>query len=263
MQTLKSLILFLTLILSGCSIFPDGDNDQSKWSAEKLYKDARDDMDSGRYESAISSFEKLESRYPFGAYGEQAQLEIAYAHYRQDQKDEAIAAADLFIKLHPNHAHVDYAYYLKGLINFNDRTGTFDAFSKQDPAERDPKAAQNSFQAFRELTERFPNSIYAEDARARMKYLVNSLSRYEVDVARYYYRRGAFVAAADRAQNAIKTYPGTPSREEALFIMMKSYEALNLNDLRNDTERVLRQNFPESAYLTGKFKQEEAWWKFW
>jgi len=263
-KSLKFFIFSLALLLSGCSLFGKKHKELDN-SPEKLYKDASSDLDSGRYDSALETFQKLESAYPFGVYGEQAQMEIAYVHYLKDEKEEAVAATDLFIKLHPNHPYVDYMYYLKGLVNFNDKKGLLDFISHQDPSERDPKAAQDSFAAFKQLVERFPDSIYAEDARARMKYLINSLSQYEVDVARYYYRRKAYVSAAERAQAAIKNYEGTPATEEALFIMARSYDALNLTDLRDDTDRVLRMNFPNSRFLspTGKVATSKHWWKFW
>lgn len=261
-KSLKFFIFSLALLLSGCGLFGKKHKEADN-SPEKLYREARDDLNNGRYDSALDNFQKLESGYPFGVYGEQAQMDIAYTHYLKDEKDEAIAATDLFIKLHPNHPHVDYMYYLKGLVNFNDKVGLLDFVSHQDPSERDPKAAQDSFAAFKQLVERFPNSIYAEDARLRLKYLINSLAQYEVDVARYYYRRSAYVAAAERAQAAVKNYQGAPAAEEALFIMARSYDALNLTDLRDDADRVLRLNYPNSRFLAGKAPASKHWWKFW
>lgn len=260
---LRFIAIVLVLLLSACGIFGKKKEDADNVSASQLYKDASDELESGRYESSVGLFEKLESQYPFGVYAQQAQLEIAYAYYRQDDKEQALAAANRFIKLHPNHAHVDYAYYLRGLINFNDRVGTFDFVSHQDPSERDPKGARDSFDAFKQLVERFPKSSYTPDALGRMKYLVGSLSEYEVHVARYYYRRGAYVAAAERAQTAVHDYRETPAIEEALFIMMKSYDQLHLPTLRDDAERVLRQTYPNSRYLTGNGGEKKAWWKLW
>src|SRR3546814_136743 len=178
-------------------------------------------------------------------------MEIAYAYYRQNDQPQALAAVERFIKLHPDHPNVDYMYYLRGLINFNDQKSIFDFISHQDPTERDPKATREAFDAFKLLTEKFPDSKYTPDAAARMVYLVNAMAQYDVHVANYYYRRGAYLAAANRAQDAIKNYQGAPAIEQALYILMKSYEALNLPELRDDAERVLKANFPNSTYFSG------------
>ncbi len=185
-------------------------------------------MSEGGYDRAIQLFEKLEARYPYGRFAQQAQLEVAYAYYKQGEQALALAAADRFIKLHPNHQNVDYAYYLKGLVNFNEDLGLLAGLSRQDLSERDPKGAREAFDSFRELTERFPESRYADDSRARMQYLVNSLASHEVHVARYYYNRGAYVAAANRAQTAVSNFPQAPATEEALFLLVKSYDAMGL-----------------------------------
>lgn len=220
-------------------------------------------MNVGNYERSVQLFEKLESRYPFGTYAQQAQMEIAYAYYRQGEQAQALAAIERFIKLHPDHPNVDYMYYLRGLVNFNDRVSIFDIFSRQDPTERDQKAVREAFDSFKLLVERFPNSQYTPDARDRMAYLVNAMARYDVHVADYYYRRGAYVAAAARAQSAVKNYPGTAATEEALYLMMKSYEALNLPDLSADAKRILDLNYPNSSYYHGGPAEEKPWWQVW
>lgn len=259
---LKLTIVTFAFLLSACSALEPIDETRT-WSASKLYAEARDELSSGNYEKAIQHFEKLESRYPFGVYAQQAQMEVAYAHYRQGEQAQALAAVDRFIKLHPNHPNVDYMYYLRGLINFNDKVSFLNFLSKQDLSERDPKAAREAFDAFKQLVDRFPNSIYADDSRARLNYLVNAMAMYEVHVANYYYRRGAYVAAASRAQNVVRDYSNAPAVEEALFIMVRSYDALGMPELRNDAERVFKQNFPNSAYLKGDWQKSESWWKFW
>jgi outer membrane protein assembly factor BamD len=154
-------------------------------------------------------------------------------------------------------------YYLRGLINFNDRASIFDFISRQDPSERDSKATRDAFEAFKQLADRFPDSIYAKDAIARMKYLVNAMAQYEVHVANYYYRRGAYLAAANRAQQAVREYREAPAVEEALFIMVRAYDALDMPDLRNDAERVLKTNFPNSVYFRGGPQKNGPWWKVW
>lgn len=260
---LKIAAVVLAFSVSACGWLPEKIDETQGWSASKLYSEARDELAAGNYERAISHFEKLESRYPFGTYAQQAQMEIAYAHYRQGDAPQALAAVERFIKLHPNHPNVDYMYYLRGLINFNDRASFFSFLSKQDLSERDSKATREAFEAFRQLAERFPNSTYTPDAIARMKYLVNAMAQHEVHVANYYYRRGAYLAAANRAQIAVTEYREAPAIEEALFIMVRAYDALGMKELRDDAERVLRQTFPNSVYFSGGPKKDDPWWKVW
>lgn len=250
-------------MLTACGLLPEVQDETKGWSAQKLYTSAKEEMNDSNYEKAIQYFEKLEARYPYGRYAQQAQLEVAYAYYKSDEPVSAIAAADRFIKLHPNHPFVDYAYYLKGLVSFNEDSGMFSAIAKQDLSDRDPKAARESFDAFKELVTRFPDSKYAPDAAARMKYLVNALAYHDVHVASYYVKRGAFVAAANRAQSVVQNFPQSPAREEALAIMAQSYDTLGLTELRDDARRVLKLNFPNSKYLTGFTPIERAWWKPW
>jgi outer membrane protein assembly factor BamD len=262
-KSLKFAAAVLALLLSGCSLLPEKVDETKDWSASKLYSEARDELSSGNYEKAVQYFEKLESRYPFGTYAQQAQMEVAYAYYRQGDQPQALAAVDRFIKLHPNHPNVDYMYYLRGLINFNDRVGFLDFLSKQDPSERDPKAAREAFDSFKQLAERFPDSKYTKDAVARLKYLVDAMAQYEVHVANYYYRRGAYLAAANRAQIAVTNYRDAPAIEEALFVMVRSYDALGLTKLRDDAERVMKKNFPNSVYFRGGPDRSGPWWKIW
>lgn len=255
--------LSLVLLLGGCGLLPEQIDETKSWSAAKLYAEAKAELSDGGYDKAIQYYEKLEARYPYGRFAQQAQIEVAYAYYKQGETASAIAAADRFIKLHPNHPSVDYVYYLKGLANFNDDLGLLGFVSNQDATERDPKAARDAFDSFKELVLRFPNSKYTPDSVQRMNYLVNALASHEVHVARYYLRRGAYVAAANRAQYALKTYPQAPANEEGLLIMVKAYDALGMSDLRNDAERVMLKNFPNSVYLKGGPKKDTAWWQIW
>ena len=168
------------------------------------------------------------------------------------------------MKLHPASPALDYALYLTGLVNFNDNLGLFSFISRQDLSERDQKAAKDSFEAFSELVTRFPESRYAQDSRQRMTYIVNSLAQYEVHVARYYFQRGAYVAAIGRAQVALADYQGVPALEEALYILIRSYDALGMTQLRDDARRVMDKSYPQSAYLNGGFKgKSDPWWKVW
>ncbi|AUL99454.1 MAG TPA: outer membrane protein assembly factor BamD [Pseudothauera hydrothermalis] len=261
--TLQSLAVIGALLLGGCGLLPEQIDETAGWNAQKLYSEAKASMSEGGYDRAIQLFEKLEARYPYGRFAQQAQIEIAYAYYKSNEPALALAAADRFIRLHPNHPHVDYAYYLKGLVTFNEDLGLLGALANQDLSERDPKGSRESYDTFKELVTRFPDSRYADDARLRMRYLVNALAAHEVHVARYYYRRGAHVAAINRAQAAIANYPQSPAIEEALFLLVKSYDALGMTDLRDDAERVMRKNFPDSVYFAGGPADTRPWWQFW
>jgi len=189
-----------------------------------------------------------------------AQIETAYAYWKDGEVAQALAACERFIKLHPDHPNVDYAYYLKGRINFNEDLGLTGYLAEKDMTERDPQAAREAFDAFRELVSRFPQSQYAADARARMNYLVNALASAEVNVAEYYLRRGAYVAAVNRAQFALINYPEAPAIERALKVLVKAYDEMGLADLRDDARRTLDKNFPEPE---AKVRQSKAWWKLW
>ncbi|MFN3594281.1 MAG: outer membrane protein assembly factor BamD [Thiobacillaceae bacterium] len=259
-------LMLLAAVLTACGLLPEQGDETSGWSASKLYREAKAQLAEGNYERAIQLFERLEARYPYGPYAQQAQLEVAYAYYKDNEPASAIAAADRFIRLHPNHPHVDYAYYLKGLANFVEERGLLAGLGSQDMSERDPKAAREAFDAFRELVTRFPDSKYTPDAIARMRYLVNALASHEVHVARYYFNRGAYVAAANRGKYVVENYPQAPAMEEALYLMAQSYDRLELTDLRDDALRVLKLNFPNSPYLVGqdpRAARERPWWKFW
>jgi outer membrane protein assembly factor BamD len=253
------------LLVAGCGIFSGQESDETiGWSAQKLYGEAKDSMASKQWEQAIKYFEKLEARFPYGRFAQQAQLEVAYCYWKQDERASAVAAADRFIKLYPNHQHVDYAYYLKGLINFNDDQGLLGFLAAPDMSDRDPKSTREAFDAFREVVTRFPESRYAEDSAARMRYLVNSLASHEVHVARYYMKRTAYIAAVNRAQYAIRHYPQTPAVEEAMFILVKAYDALGMKELRDDADRVMQKNFPNSDYFKpGGRKPDVPWWRLW
>ena len=251
------------VILGGCAT-PKPVDETAGWSPNKLYAEAMDERNSGNHEKAVQLFEKLEGRAAGTPLAQQAQLEKAYAHYKAGEQAQAIGTIDRFMKLHPASPALDYALYLKGIVNFNDNLGLFGSLARQDLSERDQKAAKESFESFRELVARFPDSRYSPDARARMTYIVNSLAQYEVHVARYYYSRGAYVAAINRAQTALTDYVDAPALEEALFIMLRSYEALGMTQLRDDTRRVMQASYPQSEYLSKGFKSvDEPWWKIW
>jgi outer membrane protein assembly factor BamD len=261
-----SLAVFLLLTLTACSLFtplPDGTDTGKSLPAEEIYAQAKEKLDEESFSEAVKLYENLQSRYPYGRYAQQAMLEMAYAYYRQGEPDPAISTADRFIKQFPNNPHVDYAYYVKGLATFNGEIGVLKSLAGQDPTERDPRAAQESFTAFKELVVRFPNSRYTPDAKLRMQYLVNDLAQYELHVARYYLRRGAHVAAVNRAQGVLSLYPNSPSTRDALEVMVQAYDAMGMTDLRDDTQRVLAQNSAGASPSTVKPKEEKPWWQFW
>lgn len=233
-------------------------------SPNRLYAEAKDEMAAGAWDKAAPLLEKLEGRAAGTPLAQQAQLDRAYARYKGNETAEALSILERFMKLHPGSPALDYALYLKGIINFNDDLGLFSFVTAQDLSERDQKAAKESFEAFRELATRFPASRYTDDARSRMTYIVNSLAQYEVHVARYYYKRGAYVAAINRAQVAINDYRAVPALEEAMFLIVKSYDALGLNGLRDDAKRVLESNYPNSTLMsTGGKVIVGPWWKIW
>lgn len=248
MSLVRASIIATLLILGGCAGL---DEDPTRdWSAEKFYNEAKSALDSKNYAAAIKHFETLEARYPYGAYSEQAQLELAYAYYKDDDAASAIAAAERFIRLHPTHVHADYAYYIKGRAHIEEQGGIVGWLrGGNDLSDRDPKALREGYETFAELLTRFPASRYADDARARMRDLVTRLARYEVGVAKYYFERKAYVAAASRAKYVIENFQRTVAVEDALAIQARAYRALGLNDLMQDSVRVLALNFPQSRYL--------------
>ena len=263
LSTLKVVVPAAVLMLvAGCSTTPT--DKTSTWSPNRLYAEAKDELNSGAYDKAIPLFEKLEGRAAGTTLAQQAQIEKAYAQYQGGEAAQAMATLDRFMKLHPASPAIDYALYLKGVINFNDELGFFSFLTRQDLSERDQKAAKESFEAFKELVSRFPASRYTPDARLRMTYIVNSLAEYEVHVARYYYRRGAYLAAVNRAQTALADYRDVPALEEALHIMVQAYDALGMTQLRDDARRVLQGSYPNSEFSTRGFRSAaNPWWKLW
>ena len=254
----------LAFAFTGCGGLNSADDETLGWSAQKLYGEAKDAMSSRDWPKAIKYLEKLEARYPYGRFAQQAQLEVAYCYWKEGERASAVAAVDRFIKLYPNHANTDYAWYLKGMITFNETLGVLWWLTTPDISDRDPRGAREAFNAFKEVVTRFPESKYAEDAAARMRYIVNALAQYEVHVARYYMKRGAYLAAANRAQFAIKSYPQAPATEDAVFVLVLAYDNLGMNDLRDAADRVMRANFPDSRYLkAGGGRKDVPWWRLW
>jgi outer membrane protein assembly factor BamD len=232
-------------VMAGCSFFGEEPDITKDWSAARLYNAAKERLENNDYEKAIDYYEKLEARYPFGPHSQQAQLDVTYAYYKNDEPESAVAAADRFIKLHPRHPNVDYAYYIKGRANDVKTGGFLSRLVQKDYSKRDTGAATEAFRDFSELTRRFPNSKYAQDATQRMLFLKNTLAMHEVHVARYYMSRGAYVAAANRARYVVENYQRTPAMPDALVVLAKSYKAMQLPQLSQDAVRVLELNFPD------------------
>lgn len=256
-----ALSMALALGLAGCgSTAKDDPNSQA--ALDKLYADAKDDLNSGSYDRAIKSLEKIEGRAAGTTMGQQATLDLAWAYYRTAERAQAVATLDRFIKLNPSSPAMDYALYMKGIVNFNEDLGLFGRLANQDVSERDQQASREALLAFRQLIEQFPESKYAADAQSRVNFITNTLAAYEIHVARYYFNRKAYVAAANRAQAAVAEFQYAPGIEEALYIMTESYDKLGLTQLRDDARRVLDKNFPNSEYATHGLAKK-PWWKFW
>lgn len=245
MRVLTIVLLVVGLLLSGCA----SHKEKNSQTGQQIYQQAKKQLDAGNYDLAIKNLQLLESRFPFGPYAEQAQLDLIYAHYQNYENDAAIEAANRFIRLHPRHPNVDYAYYMRGLANFTEGKGLFERFMPTDLTERDPGTARESFSDFAELLRKFPHSEYAPDARARMIYLRNLLARHEINVANYYFKRRAFLAAANRGRYVVENFPRTPAVPDALAIMVQAYMLLDMNQLADDTLAVLRLNYPHDPNL--------------
>lgn len=261
-----SVAVILTLCvlgLSACGSLKHKSDDTANLSERQLYHKAHDALEKHDYAKAVKFYEQLQLSYPYSRYTQQAMLEDAYANYKNGDADTANTWLDRFIKLYPNHPHVDYAYYLKALCSFKDDVGLMVAFAGQDPTERDSKGMQDAFSAFNEVVKRFPDSAYAEDAARRMIYIYDALAANDVGVARYYYRRGAYLAAADRSRDALQMYPRAPANEEGLVILVAAYDKLGLTDLRNDAKRVLDLNYPHTKYVAGLVNHHKRWWQLW
>ncbi|AJE14144.1 outer membrane protein assembly factor BamD [Stutzerimonas balearica] len=256
MQVKHLLLIAILALTAACSSNETVDENLGE---VELYQQAQADLDSKAYTSAISKLKALESRYPFGRFAEQAQLELIYAYYRNMEPEAARSSAERFIRLHPQHPNVDYAYYLKGLASFDQDRGLLARFLPLDMTKRDPGAARDSFNEFAQLTSRYPNSRYAPDAKARMIYLRNLLAANEIHVAHYYLKRQAYVAAANRGRYVVENFQGTPSVADGLAVMTEAYQRLGLDELAASSLETLRLNYPEHASLEdGEFTPRET-----
>lgn len=257
-----STAVMMATLLAGCGSSPK--DERADVAAEKLYADAKDNMEAGSYEPAIKALARVEGLAAGTVLAQQSQIDLAYLYWKTGERAQALTTIERFIRLNPSSPALDYAMYLRGLINFNEDMGLFGRIARQDLSERDQRAARDAYQAFKQLVEQFPQSRYTPDAKLRMDYIVNSLAAYEVHVARYYFKRGAYVAAANRAQQAVAEFQRSPAAEEGLFLMVQSYDRLQLVQLRDDALRVLQKNYPDSRFLAQAIEPEKRpWWKLW
>jgi outer membrane protein assembly factor BamD len=258
-----ALLLALGIALSGCAWLQNQQDARRQWQAEDYYRAAKEELDSANWPAAIKLYGELESKFPFGRFAQQAQLDTAYAYYKEGDAAQSIATLDRFMKSYPNHQNLDYALYLKALANFKEDLGPLaTGIARQDFADRDPKAARESFEMFKELVNRYPDSRYADDSRRRMDFLVDALARHELHVARFYMKRGAWLSAVNRAQDIVVRFPLSPARREALDILVEGYDRMGMHDLRDDAKRVLAKNYPGDP-LGAEGRNRSSWWKIW
>ncbi len=247
-------------LMTGCSSYKGDVDKTAGWSAERLYDDAREEMMVGNWREARERLEALEARYPFGGQAQQALIDQAYVNWKDEEPEQALAAIDRFEQQYPNHPGIDYMLYLKGLITFTPPSAAFSRITQQDPSERDPKGLRESYEAFKTLVARYPDSRYSADASKRLAWLVNTIAGNELHVAQYYYERGSYVAAVNRARAVLADFDSAPAAEKALYLMMLSYDKLGLDDLRDDTKRVLDQNYPDSIYYAQGLNEPKSYW---
>lgn len=244
------LTIFFSIALIGCA--STDDQPLADTGEQQIYEDAQRYLGNGNFDLAVKSLQLLESRYPFGRYAEQAQLELIYAHFGAYEHEAAVEAANRFIRLHPQHPNIDYAYYMKGLAAYTGNEDIFARFLPTDLTKRDTSHAREAFAEFAQLLSRYPDSPYAADAKARMVSLRNMLSRNEINVANYYLRRGAFLAATNRGRYVVENFQRTPAVADGLAVMAQGYILLGMDDLAQDTIEVLSLNYPQHPSLNEK-----------
>jgi len=267
----KVLLILMFSSLGACSVMDlvtpiDAPDEKADWSAADFYNEAKASLDDGNYINAIELYEGLESRYPFGQYAQQAQIDLAFAYYKNDEPESAIATANRFVRIHPRHKNVDYIYYLKGLINFNRGIGFLERYLPTDKSQRDPGAAIDSLDDFATLIRRFPDSQYAADSKQRIVALKSNLALHDLNVANYYMKRKAYVASINRAKNIIEQYQNTTAVPRALLLMVDAYQLINMNDLAADAQRIYDLNYPNGMppldnpkYAHEKTTSEKIW----
>ncbi|WP_218313132.1 outer membrane protein assembly factor BamD [Alteromonas antoniana] len=245
------LVVGAMISLTGCS---SSDNEEqvvlANMGAQQLYEKAKTSMEAGNFSNAAATLSALDSRYPFGPLSHQVQLDLIYSYYKSGKTEETLATVDRFIRLNPNHSDIDYAFYMRGLTNMESDSNLFQELMNIDRADRDPAKSREAFNDFRRLIQQYPNSKYAVDARKRMLHIKERLARYEIAIARFYMRREAFVAAANRGRYVIEHFPDSTQVQQALEIMVSSYEQLGLEELKQNAMKTLKLNYPDSEFIS-------------
>ena len=258
---LRLFLLVLVIAVAGCSRGNKKGDPIETLPVDQVYALAKESLQNNNLDRAVRSYERLIARFPFGPYTEQSQLELAYAQYKDHKEEEAYSSINRFIKTYPTHKHIDYAYYLRGLINFDRTNGLLERYIGRDQAKRDQGFSAQAFEDFGELLKRYPESKFVPDARQRMIYLRNNMARAELYTALYYLRIKAYVAAANRAEKIVENYQRTPQAGDALAVMTESYAKLGQEKLAADTRRVLELNYPDHPYFKGEFPPSRKSWK--
>jgi len=253
-------LCIVLLAVAGCRTHRE--RDEKKASPDVLYKRARHNLNSNDFNAAIKIYEQLTARFPFTDEARQSRLDLIYAYYRAGERESATDAAETFIRENPTHPRVDYAWYVKGLVEFERTPNVIEHLFRADLTQRPPSTARKAFAAFKTVVEQYPKSEYAHDSLQRMIYLRNRLASYEVHVARYYFKRGAYIAAAQRSKGAIEQYDGAPAVREALKIMIESYDRLNLQPLAAQSRQVYEANYAGDVRQS-QAEVKKSWWKLW
>jgi outer membrane protein assembly factor BamD len=251
-------VLASIIAVSGCRT--NKEDEYARTNPEVLYQRAHRSMLNQDFNNAIRMYEALTARYPFAPESRQARLDLIYAYYRGREAESALDAAETFIRENPTHPRIDYAWYIKGLVDFERMPNRLERTFRVDLSKRPPQTAARAFASFKTVVEQFPKSEYAHDARRRMLYLRNRLADYELDVARYYMKRGAWVAAAQRAKQTVEQFEGAPAVREALVIMVDAYDRLEMRELAEQARAVYAVNFPGDQR---RVEEKKSWWKLW
>jgi len=257
---LKFCLILLIVLAAGCHRGTKKQDDAEVLPVEQMYAMAKTSLENGNYTKAIKYDQRLIARFPFGPYTEQASLELAFAQYKSSKPEDAYSTVNRFIKTYPTQKHVDYAYYLRGVINFDRDKGFLDHYANQDMTKRDQANTLQSFEDFSELVAKFPDSRYSADGRQRMIYLRDNMARAQLNVAVFYLDRGAYVAASNRAKDIVEKFQRTPEAGDALAVMVIAYKALSEDKLAANTERVLQLNYPDHPYFKGHWPPHQHWW---
>ncbi len=256
-----AVLMALAIVLTSCGKWSKKDDPLETLPVDAMYKEAKTALEKGNVSRAQRYYQRLVARFPYGPYTEQSQIELAYAYYKGKKPEDATSTVNRFIRTYPAHRYIEYMYYLRGLINANRSDGSLLRIARLDPTQREQVSLRQAFNDFGDLIQRYPNSRYAADARARMVHLRNQMARHELNVAVFYLERRAWVAAANRGKNIIEEYPQSVYDADALAVMSEAYVRLGRETLASDARRVLELNYPAHPYLKGEWPSERSWWR--